>query len=376
LEKNHDYIPNNYDTLSKLIQNNFQVEDERIREDGSIELNVKETETLKNDFEDFIKKLKPEGYIAMLRRENNEPVLRVGKIFSKESKRSFKPLILLIATVLTVSIDGFFFRTPILPGYAFTTTALLYVFGIMGIIGMHELSHKVAGARHGMKSSLPYFIPGIPGLLPTFGAFISTKDPPINRNALFDLGISGPIAGLAITLVVGIGGALTTVGITEAQADIMGGEIVTSIDIFTLTVLSLFSNVPEGLIPVLSPLTFAATIGFLITFLNLMPAWQLDGGHIAAAALSRTQHKIATYLSIFILVILGFTVMAIFVIVLSFQTPEARPLDDVSKISLSRRLIFIGILILTAGLFYFAIWNNSYFELGVTFEEIMSSIGT
>ncbi len=32
---------------------------------------------------------------------------------------------------------------------------------------------------------------------------------------------------------------------------------------------------------VMSPIMFAAWLGFLITFLNLLPAWQLDGGHMA-----------------------------------------------------------------------------------------------
>jgi membrane-associated protease RseP (regulator of RpoE activity) len=377
-------LPVNYDMLSGTIRTIFTVTDERLREDGSIEFVVTETNSLKKDFETLIRRLKPHGYLALLRRDGSEIVLKVGKVEHKEKKTSTVPFVLFAATVATVSIDGYF-RTTALPGYDPTVTVLLYIAGIMGIIGMHELSHKIAAAMHGMRASLPHFIPGIPSILPTFGAFISTRDPPVNRDSLFDLGLSGPLAGLAVTLLVGVGGALTAVSVPFKVAAIATGvspmelilankvlgipimagtEIVTQIDMFTWTALSILHSLPENYVFILSPLTFAATLGFLITFLNLMPAWQLDGGHIAAAMLSRRQHKIATYLSIIVLFVLGFTIMALFVLVLSLQTPEARPLDDVSKLSIPRKLIFGGVAVLAVGLYFFTIVDNPFFVLG------------
>jgi membrane-associated protease RseP (regulator of RpoE activity) len=226
---------------------------------------------------------------------------------------------------------------------------------------MHELSHKIAASKHGIRASLPYFIPGLPTVLPTFGAFISTRDPPTNRDSLFDLGLSGPIGGLIITLFVGVGGALTSFSTSVDVAENLGTQTVT-VDVFTETVLSLFSSQPEGSVLILSPLTFAATIGFLITFLNLMPAWQLDGGHIASSVLSKRQHKVATYISILVLFVLGFTLMALFVLVLSIRTPEASPLDNVSELSRSRRVIFIGVIVLAIALYFFTIANNPFFS--------------
>ncbi len=355
-------LPVNYDMLSETIRTIFTVTDERLREDGSIEFVVTETNSLKKDFETLIRRLKPYGYLALLRRDGSEIVLKVGEVEHKEKKTALVPFILFAATVTTVSIDGYF-RTPAIPGYDPTVTVLLYIAGIMGIIGMHELSHKIAAAMHGMRASLPHFIPGIPTILPTFGAFISTRDPPVNKDSLFDLGLSGPLAGLAVTLLVGVGGALTAVSIPVSIAAASGAQSVT-VDVFTETVLSMFASQPEGYVIILSPLTFAATLGFLITFLNLMPAWQLDGGHIAAAVLSRRLHKIATYLSIIVLFVLGFTIMALFVLVLSLQTPEARPLDDVSKLSIHRRLIFGGVAVLATGLYFFTIVDNPFFVLG------------
>ena len=95
-----------------------------------------------------------------------------------------------------------------------------------------------------------------------------------------------------------------------------------------------------------------------------MPAWQLDGGHIAAAVLTKKQHKIATYLSIMVLIILGFTIMALFVLVLSVRSPEASPLDDVTELSKNRKMIFLCVIALAISLYFFTIVNNPFFSLG------------
>ena len=351
----------NYDELVETVKNLFTVEDTRQREDASIEFIVTESDTLKQNFKALIDKLKVYGYLAVLRRNNEEIVLRVGVAKKKEKKSSNIPFLLFVATIITVSIDGWY-RTPSVPGYNSTSTMFLYILGILGIIGVHELSHKIAAAKHGIRASLPYFIPGLPTVLPTFGAFISTRDPPTNRDSLFDLGLSGPIGGLIVTLFVGIGGALTSFTTSVEIAEGLGTQTVT-VDVFTNTVLNIFASQPEGSVVILSPLTFAATIGFLITFLNLMPAWQLDGGHMASAVLSRGQHKIATYVSILVLFLLGFTLMALFVLVLSIKSPEASPLDDVSELSASRRIVFLGVILLAISLYFFTISNNPFFSV-------------
>jgi len=96
-----------------------------------------------------------------------------------------------------------------------------------------------------------------------------------------------------------------------------------------------------------------------------MPAWQLDGGHMASAVLSKSQHKIATYISILVLFLLGFILMSLFVLVLSIRSPEARPLDDVSELSASRRVIFLGVIVLAISLYFFTIANNPFFSISL-----------
>ena len=97
---------------------------------------------------------------------------------------------------------------------------------------------------------------------------------------------------------------------------------------------------------VMSPILFAAWLGFLITFLNLLPAWQLDGGHMARALFGKKWHQIATYASMGVLVALGYWFMALFILVLSNRSQDAKPLDDISPLSKNRKKMFVVIAIL------------------------------
>ena len=96
----------------------------------------------------------------------------------------------------------------------------------------------------------------------------------------------------------------------------------------------------------MSPVMVASWFGFLITFLNLLPAWQLDGGHVARATFGIRWHKILTYASIGILALTGYYIMAVFVLILSMRTGDAKPLDDISPLSQKRKKMFALVMIL------------------------------
>src|SRR5438132_145298 len=79
----------------------------------------------------------------------------------------------------------------------------LFAGGLLSIIGLHEFGHKAAARHHKMDATLPYFVPGPPPI-GTFGALISLKSPPANRDQLFDLGLSGPVIGFVVTIAVAV----------------------------------------------------------------------------------------------------------------------------------------------------------------------------
>jgi membrane-associated protease RseP (regulator of RpoE activity) len=177
---------------------------------------------------------------------------------------------------------------------------------LMGILLCHELGHYVIGRRRGVDVSLPYFIPMPPVLtLGTLGAVIRMRKPISDRNALFDVGAAGPVAGLAIAiplLVVGL--SLSSIGPTKPDDMIEGNSI-----LYALLKYAVFGRwLPSGGVDVqLHPMAFAGWVGLLITMINLMPIGQLDGGHVARAALGQSHEKWSGRLHV-ALPVLGFTI--------------------------------------------------------------------
>ena len=69
------------------------------------------------------------------------------------------------------------------------------------ILMAHEMGHYLYCKRYGVWATLPFFIP-FPSLFGTMGAFIRIRSPIESRDALFDIGIAGPIAGFVVAVVV------------------------------------------------------------------------------------------------------------------------------------------------------------------------------
>ncbi len=278
-------------------------------------------------------------------------ISRIAKPKKKWLSKSFVPRILFVVTVIMVLIDGYY-RTDFVNSLSFignpTEMSILYAFSLIGILGVHESGHLIAAKKHKIKTTWPYFIPGVPVFgIPTFGALIQSRGLTINRDILFDVAIAGPIAGLIIAIIVSMFGALTSPVIDNMLADELndGWQLMEmNMPIFMIISLEIFDK-GDGHV-IMSPIFFAAWLGFLITFLNLLPAWQLDGGHMARTLLGKKWHKIATYASTGLLAALGYWFMALFILFLSSRSRDMKPLDDISPLSKNRKKLFVVIVIL------------------------------
>jgi membrane-associated protease RseP (regulator of RpoE activity) len=155
---------------------------------------------------------------------------------------------------------------------------------------------------HRVPASLPLFIPGPPYFIGTFGAIIRLRGPILNRRALFDIGVAGPLAGFVVAVVaLVIGLNLSTVVDRTATYGLQLGEPLLSQFISWLVV----GTLPPQTDIVLHPIGFAAWFGLFVTSLNLIPIGQLDGGHVAYALWGARQRTVA-FAIVPVLIVLGF----------------------------------------------------------------------
>ena len=159
-------------------------------------------------------------------------------------------------------------------------SGLPFAVTLITILLVHEMGHYLMSRYHGVKATLPYFIPA-PSFIGTFGAFIKMNSPPPDRRSLFDVAAAGPLAGLVLAIpAVIIGLQLSTV----SPDDRTGGGITLGSSLL----LNFLSQITLGLLPddaniVMHPIGFAGWIGLLVTAMNLLPVGQLDGGHVIYA---------------------------------------------------------------------------------------------
>ncbi len=311
-----------------------------------------ENEEFKQKFAQLTKQLESKNLVVRLEKNDNRTFVIISRFQSPKPQRVWIPRALFAATIVMVMIDGYYHTVSTNSityiGNPFQI-AVLFTISLMGILGIHELGHMIASKIHKIKISWPYFIPGIPVFgFPTFGALIMSRSFTINRDTLFDIGISGPIAGLIIAVIVSTYGAYLSPLIPSAQADALSNSGLVDVhsSIFMDATILLEGKHVIGKELIMSPILYAAWFGFLITFLNLLPAWQLDGGHVARATFGRKTHQIMTYVSIGVLAAVGYYIMAIFVLMFSMRSPDVKPLDDISPLSNKRKKLFVLVMIL------------------------------
>jgi membrane-associated protease RseP (regulator of RpoE activity) len=300
-------------------------------------------ETLDDDFERMRDDLGTKKYVPVLNREMGEYQVKVMKRPEITTRGIWVNWIMLFATIASTMFAGAFLwadyqQVELFDPGTFALGALFFTLPIMSILGIHELGHYLMSKRHGVDASLPFFIPSIPPL-GTFGAFISMRDPMPNRKALLDIGVAGPLAGLAVTIPVTIIGLILTAEM-NVQMGSVGPAGAISLSVPPLfEVFTYFINVSEG--AALHPTGFAAWVGFLVTAINLLPSGQLDGGHIARALLG-DKSRFLSYITIGALFLMGlffsgWLFFAIIIIFLGLRHPP--PLNDISRIGTKRQVV-------------------------------------
>jgi membrane-associated protease RseP (regulator of RpoE activity) len=249
--------------------------------------------------------------------------------------------------------------------------------GLLTILLAHEFGHYLAARFHSTAVSLPYFLPFPGSTFGTMGAFIQLKEPPKNRRVLLDIGLAGPLAGFVVALpILLLGLALSEIGslpatLGQAQGQGLEGNSVLYLAAKYLVtgellpapvsygdvhpVLYWIRYLLVGLpIPLaardvlLHPLAWAGWAGLLVTALNLIPAGQLDGGHVLYVLAGRKAVRLVPFivvgLALLGLVWYGWWLWAGLIFLLG--RTHAQPLDDLTPLDPRRRVLAILGLIL------------------------------
>lgn len=320
-------------------------------------------------------RLRPLGYVPQLLRPDEITLLRLPPTIGRAGTwEGAVPALLFAATIVSTFWAGATDFKPsesiyVLLSRAFSAltgiggavgqrpipldlgAGLVFSASIMAILGVHELGHYMTARRYGMRVSLPYFIPMPIGLMGTMGAVIRMRSPVPDRRALFDVAIAGPLGGLAIAIPVTAIGLYLSRPVPAPAA--MDGEIALGPSFLFLHMIRLFIEVPpKGWTVTLHPMAVAGWLGFFVTALNLIPAGQLDGGHIAYAVLGRRQNTVAflVVLALFCLAVLFVQPMwafwAVLLLVMGYRHPP--PLNDLTRLDAGRFVVGI----LCWGLFF------------------------
>jgi len=225
---------------------------------------------------------------------------------------------------------------------------LPYAAALLGILAAHEMGHYLTARRLGTPTSLPYFLP-MPLGFGTFGAVINMAAPPRNRRHLLAIAAAGPLAGLAVALpVLLLGLSLSQVEPlpTTGAYQMEGNSLLYAALKFLMFGKLLPANGQDVFI---HPVAFAGWAGLLVTGLNLIPAGQLDGGHIVYALLGERRSRIVLWIVLVALAGLAFFwpgwILWLFLIFL-FGRMRLAPLDDVTRLTPRQRVLAIAMLVI------------------------------
>ena len=304
---------------------------------------------LKNSPEEAFRLIKDHarvaGLLPLLQSDQKGEVLKfIPPPRPRRSSRVPVHILLLFLTVLSTLLAGALMEG-VQPDDLLSRPSLLckgipFSFTLLVILGLHELSHYFMSLKHGIRTSLPYFIP-FPNILGTMGAVIVSRSPFPDRKSLFDVGVAGPLASFILSVIA------IYIGLQSAAlAEVGPGGLLLGDSLLTRALFSIrFPSIPPDCDIVIGPVAFAGWVGLFVTALNLLPMGQLDGGHIAYALFGR-RHGLISAVSMGIVLLLGVIYRSpVWIIIVLFIAFLGRhhnpPLNDITPLNPSRVLLAV-----------------------------------
>ncbi|HSF83571.1 MAG TPA: site-2 protease family protein [Anaerolineales bacterium] len=338
-------------------------------------------------YEQLAAALRPMEITPLFRKEKDQHVvILLSGIVRPRPSNIWVNVVLFLLTLVSVIIAGVYYTLAgVYEGPANPSLQQLFPYlvrslggglafaaSILAILLAHEFGHYLAGRYHRTHVTLPYFIPFPFSAFGTMGAFIQLKEPPKNKRILLDIGIAGPIAGLVVAipvLLLGLGlSQLSPIPTQLAPGQglqiegnsllylfskyLVFGQLLPSpssyggMPVWQYWLQYFFTGRPlplGGMDVFLHPVAWAGWAGLLVTALNLIPAGQLDGGHVLYVLLGK---RATTLLPVILIALLalgmvwpGWWLWALLIFLLGRL--HAEPLDQITPLDPSRRMVAI-----------------------------------
>ncbi len=264
-------------------------------------------------------------------------------------------LILFLVTLVSVLVVGALNEgADLLNDPLSFTLGLPFALSFLAILLAHEFGHYFAAKYHKVAVTLPYFIP-FPTIWGTFGAFIQLRSPTLNKRQLFDVGVAGPLAGLAVAVPVLFAGLMMshTQPLPVGEAYMLEGN---SVFYWLSKYLVFHQTLPANGVDVfLHPLAWAGWSGLLVTAFNLFPVGQLDGGHVAYVLFGKYAKRVG-YVVVAAMVAVGiffwqgwlFWALMIFFIIGTGHPP---PLNELAPLGIKRKILGYAVIVIFVLLF-------------------------
>ena len=312
--------------------------------------------------------------------ENRHTIVLLNGVIQPKPTKIWGNVLFFILTVLSVMFTGavsYSGEIPTNPSdwFSFMLNGLPFAVALMTILVCHEFGHYLAGKYHKTVVTLPFFIPFPLSLFGTMGAFIQLKEPPKNRRILLDIGIAGPLAGLIVAIPILLLGLYLS-PVERIPFQLPMGQIFEGNSILYLLlkyiatgqllpqpfnyatldpILYWFryfftgSPLPAGGLDVtLHPIAWAGWAGLLVTALNLIPAGQLDGGHIMYVLMGKRTSSLLPFI-LGALVLLGFAWSGWWfwaALIFFLGRFHAEPLDQITPLDQKRKVLaIVGIVV-------------------------------
>lgn len=349
------------DEIRAAVRDMIDIESYMIRQDGVVAIDGRLATDARTAYRVLRQRIEAIGFTPFLSRTSHGVRLTaIPGVIKRKPARVRTNIILFLLTIVTVLWTGAINESTaplatisdvfgVLLNPQQLAAGLPFMLTLVGILGAHEMGHFVVGRIRGAPMSWPYFIP-LPPLISftgTMGAVIVQREPLEDRRTLLEVGIAGPLAGLAVAIpLLFVGLASSTVGPATPPYIQEGNSLLYAAAKWLVYGQFLPSN---GIDVQINNIAFGAWIGLLVTMINLLPVGQLDGGHVAYALLGDRARYVA-YAAVAMCAVFGvlfsyswFVWMALASII-GFRHPP--PFNDVPELGPGHKALAIAGLVL------------------------------